>query len=252
MIRTLIVDDEPIARRGIRGLLKGEVDVEIVGEAGDGVQALEEIESKHPDLVFLDVQMPGLDGFEVVEEIGATRMPAVVFVTAFDEFALRAFSVHALDYLLKPVKKDQFRAAVDRARAVLEFSRRKDLGRRLDGLVAEINSGKKFVERFLLRSAGRLTIVRVDDIDWLESDGDYVRVHAHGKKNLLRIRISEIESKLNPAQFIRIHRSTIVAIDRVVEMKPATNGDYLVRLTDGTQLNLSRTYRERVFAHLQH
>jgi len=250
-IRTLIVDDEPVARRGLRAMLKAAPDIEIIGESVDGLQAIEEISTKTPDLVFLDIQMPEVDGFGVIETLGLTQRPFFIFVTAYDDFALRAFRVHALDYLLKPVKAKLLQSALDHARQMLARNVKKENDPRVTALLHDFSAAKRYVERLVIKSTGNVMILKVDEVDWFEAYGDYVRIHRHGKKELLREKISELERRLDPAHFLRIHRSAIVKIDSIKEMQPLTNGDYAVILRDGASLALSRTYREKFFAHLQ-
>lgn len=246
-IRALIVDDEPLAREGIRQLLAGNPEIEIVGEAGDGVQAVGLIQSTNPDLVFLDIQMPGLDGFGVVREIGPERVPAVVFVTAFDEFALRAFEVHAIDYLLKPIDPDRFAAALNR---VLENVGRHSSATRqkLLRLLEQVTASNEYVQRLAVKSSGKISFVNIHDVDWIQANGDYVWIHANGKKSLVREKIGELHDKLNPRHFARIHRSTIVNIDRIKHLEAMFYGDYMVHLHDGTKLTLSRSYRGKLFS----
>lgn len=251
MIRTLIIDDEPIARQGLRALLQSEPDVEIIGECGDGLQAVEEIETHSPDLVLLDIQMPELDGFGVIEALGRRPAPIFIFITAFDEFALRAFAAHALDYLLKPVKAEAFRFALQRARALLQSEQRAGFEQKLAALLHDRPRREKYLERFVVKSMGRVDLIKVEEVDWLEAEGDYVGLHYHGKKHLLRAKIGALEGQLNPGQFVRIHRSTIVRLDALKTMHASTNGDYVVFLKNGAQLNLSRNYREKVFAQIQ-
>jgi two-component system LytT family response regulator len=253
LFSALIIDDEPLARKGIRSLLKNEADIEIAGECADGLEAVEAIQDKQPDLVFLDVQMPGLDGFGVIEAIGVGNMPVIVFVTAYDLHALRAFQVHAIDYLLKPLNADRFREALDRARRMATTSRPGDLGTRMLNLLKSVRPrGERYTERFVIRSLGRVTVVPVGEVDWIQAEGDYVELHSlHGKKHLLREKISVLEENLDPSVFIRIHRSSIVRIDRIRELRPHFNGDHAVYLQDGTRLSLSRTYRKRAFRSLE-
>mgnify|MGYP001228223665 CR=1 FL=1 len=249
----LIIDDEPLARKGIRSLLKSERDIEIAGECADGLEAVEAIQDKRPDLVFLDIQMPGLDGFGVIEAIGVERMPVIVFVTAYDLHALKAFQVHAIDYLLKPLNPERFREALERARRMATTSRPGDLGARILDLLQSVRpTGERYTERFVIRSLGRVTVVPVTDVEWIQAEGDYVELRTpHGRKYLLRGKISALEEHLDPSLFIRIHRSTLVRIDRIRELRPHFNGDHAVYLQDGTRLSLSRTYRERVFRSLE-
>lgn len=249
-IRTLVVDDEPLARERVLSLLQQEADVEVIGECSDGGQAVSAIQQHSPDLVFLDVQMPVCDGFDVIRSIGADRMPTVVFVTAYDEYALQAFEVHAMDYLLKPFGKDRFQQTLRHAREALERRRAGDLGRRLLALVhgarAEPPPGPPQVERLVVKSGGRVFFLRTDDIDWVEAAGNYVRLHLGTESHLFRETMNRMESRLDPRRFARIHRSRIVNTERIKEMQPWFNGDHIVILRNGTRLTLSRGYRDRV------
>jgi len=246
-IRVIIVDDEPIARRGLRNLLKHEKDMEIIAECGDGMEAAQQIVAQHPDIVFLDIQMPELDGFGVVEAVGPEHLPLVIFVTAYDEYALKAFRVHAVDYLLKPVKPDQFREALDHVRTVLESKKRAPFEKSIRNVLEDITPRRRALDRFVIRSLRNITFVDARDVDWIEAYGDYVRLHVGQRKHVLRQTMSELEHSLEPSLFIRIHRSAIVQIGKIKEMVPQTNGDYSVLLHTGERLMLSRTYRARAF-----
>lgn len=250
-IRALIVDDEPLARDGVRLHLESQTDIEIVGEAVDGDNAVEMINELRPDLVFLDVQMPGLDGFGVIEAVGVDAMPAVVFTTAYDEFALRAFDANAVDYVLKPFDGDRLRRALDQARTQIRGRRRSEIEERLIGLLAELHGKGQYLERIIVRSGGRILILRTDDVDWLEAASNYVRIHAGGREYLLRETMTNLETRLDPAQFVRIHRSTIVRLNRIKELEPLFQGDYVLILEDGTRLTSSRGYRDRLQELLQ-
>jgi two-component system LytT family response regulator len=252
--RTLIVDDEPLARRRIRGLLDGRDTIETVGECGDGVSAVEELRDKKPDLLFLDIQMPDLDGFGVIEEVGPENMPVVVFVTAFEEYALEAFSVSALDYLLKPFEDERFNLALERALLQLRQRRSGELCERLaclvDGRRAEVEKPAPEPEpplrRLAIHKKGRIFFVPVADVDWVEAAGSYVRIHAGSRSHLVRDSIKRLEGVLDGADFVRIHRSTMVRADRIQELRPLFHGEYEVRLSTGAKLKLSRGYRERL------
>jgi two-component system LytT family response regulator len=245
-IRTLVVDDEPIARERILSLLQQENDVEVIGQCADGVQAVSAIQQQSPDLVFLDVQMPGCDGFGVIQNIGADRMPTVVFVTAYDEYALRAFEVHALDYLLKPFGKDRFQETLKHARESLERRRAGDLGRRLLALVHDLKPEQQRLDRLVVKSGGRVFFLRTDEIDWIEAAGNYVRLHLGEESHLFRETMNGMESRLDGRRFVRIHRSRIVNTERIKELQPWFNGEYVVILRNGTRLTLSRGYREKL------
>ena len=246
MIRTMVVDDEPMARDRIVGLLGHEHDVEIVGECADGVQAVSAIGQQHPDLVFLDVQMPACDGFGVVGQLGPDQIPAVVFVTAYDEYALKAFEVHAIDYLLKPFSRDRFAHTLQHAREHLERRRTGELARRLMPLVERIAPEPRQLDRLIIKSGGRVFFLRTADLDWIEAAGNYVRLHVGSESHLFRETMNNIEGQLDDRQFIRIHRSRIVNTDRVKEMQPSFGGDYVAVLQNGTRLTLSRGYREKL------
>ncbi|MEK6335932.1 MAG: LytTR family DNA-binding domain-containing protein [Acidobacteriota bacterium] len=245
-IRTVIVDDEPLARRGIRAQLKNEKDIEIISECRNGHEAVKAIESQAPDLVFLDVQMPELNGFQVVEGIGVERMPAVIFVTAYDRYALRAFEVHALDYLLKPFDDERFATALERARRHINQKNIDDLSRRLQGLLDDLQSSRKYVERLVVKSAGRIFFLSVAEIDWIEAADNYVRLHAGRESHLLRETMNSLEKKLDPEQFLRVHRSRIVNARKIKELQPLFRGEYDIMLRDGTRVESGRGYRERI------
>jgi two-component system LytT family response regulator len=245
-IRTLVVDDEPLARERVMSLLQQEVDVEVVGECSDGSEAVSAIQEHSPDLIFLDVQMPGCDGFQVIRNIGADRMPSVIFVTAYDEYALQAFEVHALDYLLKPFSKDRFLQTLHHAREAIEHRRAGELGRRLLALVHDVKPEPQRVERLVVKSGGRVFFLRTDEIDWIEAAGNYVRLHLGSESHLFRETMNRMEARLDSRRFSRIHRSRIVNTERIKELQPWFNGDYVVILRGGTRLTLSRGYREKL------
>ena len=243
MIRVLIVDDEPIARRGIRQQLRGEADLEVIGEYGDGAAAIDAITELAPDLVFLDIQMPEVGGFDVVEAIGVARMPAVVFVTAYDEHALRAFDVHAVDYVLKPIDRHRFRTAVERARRRLAHAPGQ-LDRRIAAALGELGRpAHDYAKRLAIKGDGRVILVDVDEVDRLEAAGNYVEVHSGARHHLVRETMASLEARLDPARFVRVSRSSIVNADRVRELQPMFNGDFVVVLRDGTKVAGSRRYR---------
>ncbi len=244
-IRALIVDDEPLARERIRTLLRKEPDIEVIAECGDGSRAVTAIEKHRPDLVFLDVQMPEADGFDVLEAIGAEQMPAVIFVTAYDKYALRAFEVNALDYLLKPFDRARFRESLERARQQLRRARDGEVSERLLALLGSIRARQQHRERLVVREGGRIFFLRAEEIDWIEAAGNYLRLHAARQSHLIRETMAGIEAQLDPAKFTRIHRSTIVNLDRVRELLPGPHGDSTLLLRDGTRLTLSRTFRAR-------
>jgi len=232
-IRTLVVDDEPVARARMLALLQGEPDIEIIGECESGPDAVSAIEQASPDLVFLDIQMPQMDGLQLTRALG-DRMPAVVFVTAYDEYALRAFEVHALDYLLKPFSAERFKAALTHARQHL--SKRRTTGAR--------EAAPERRDRLVIKSSGRIYFVRTQEIDWCEAAGNYVRLHVGAQTHLVRGTMAYLESQLDAGQFVRVHRSTIVNVDRIQELRSSFNGEYIILLHDKTRLTLSRGYRD--------
>jgi two-component system LytT family response regulator len=254
--RVLIVDDEPTARRGIRLLLDQCDGTTIVGEAASGDEAIKDIVELKPDLVFLDVQMPGPNGFEVIQRVGPAGAPAVIFVTAYDEYALRAFEVNAVDYLLKPYEDERFFAAVGRAQAALRQRRNERGDERLARLLAFVEkhgpadavdeNAEALADRILVKSSGEIIFLKPDEIDWIEAEGDYMVFHVGGKTHLMRETMARLEARLDGKRFVRIHRSTIVNIDRVRKLSPAFLGEYAVVLQDGTKLRLSRGYQERL------
>lgn len=276
-IRTMVVDDEPAARRGIVLLLERDPDILVVGEASSGAEAVRKIKAERPDLVFLDVQMPEMNGFKVLEALGA-QPPAVIFVTAFDQHALQAFEVNAVDYLLKPFEDDRFWTALRRAKSELVRRQTDALSEKLSHLLqhlqasvapgapadansvahaapppasrsaTEPSSAQESItrERILLRSGGEIYFVKAEDIDWIEAEGDYMKFHAAGRVHMLRETMANLEERLDAKRFIRIHRSTIVNIDRVTKLSPSFAGEYAVILHDGTKLRLSRGYHDRL------
>jgi two-component system LytT family response regulator len=245
MIRTLIVDDEPLARERVWRFLRDDTEIEVIGECANGDDAVGAILSERPDLVFLDIQMPGKTGFEVVESIGDSAAPAFVFVTAYDQFALQAFEVHALDYLLKPFNRDRFGRTVARAKAEFAARSQGTLDARIVSLIAGLRNEKRYLERLVVKTTGRVFFLRTEEIDWIEAAGNYLKLHAGRDGHLIRETMNSIESKLDPDKFLRIHRSTIVNIDRIKELQPMFSGDYTVILRNGRELTLSRNYRER-------
>jgi two-component system, LytTR family, response regulator len=246
VIRVLIVDDEPLARERIRDLLERDPEVIVVGECSDGDEAVAAIRERGPDVVFLDVQMPERGGFEVVEAIGVDSLPAVVFVTAYDQYALRAFEVCAIDYLLKPFDEDRFARTLARAKAQARGARSDDVERRVLALVEEVRTRTRHLDRLMIKSGGHFVFLKTEEIDWIEAEGNYVRLHVGDASHLLRETVAGLDAQLDPAQFLRVHRSTIVNLDRVREIQPLFHGEHRVVLKDGTKLTLSRGYRDRL------
>lgn len=247
-IRALLVDDESLARAKIRKFLETETDIEIVAECANGQETLEVLRKQPVDLLFLDIQMPGLSGFDVLEKLNAEQMPVIIFITAYDQYALKAFEFHALDYLLKPFDRERFSRSLSRAR---EHIRRRESGRiseRLLALLEDLQGKPKPLERLVTKSNGRIFFLRTEEIDWIEAEGNYVRLHVGNESHLLRETMLGLEAKLDPQMFVRIHRSTMVNLERIRELQPWFRGDYVVILKDGKQLTLSRGYRDRLEA----
>jgi len=256
-IRALIVDDEPLARRGISQLLEAYADIEVVGECRNGREALAAMDTLAPDLVFLDVQMPELDGFDVVRTRGAARMPHVIFVTAYDEFAVRAFETHALDYLVKPVNEARFATALDRVRERMRFAEALDLTRRIGDLLgahdkrgdADVAARAATVlptRRLVVPTATGDLVLDVEEIDWIQADDYYAAIHARGKRHLIRESLASLEQRLDPERFVRVHRSAIVRLANVRELRSAAAGESVLVLRDGTRVPVSRRRREQV------
>jgi two-component system LytT family response regulator len=246
-LRTLIVDDEPLARERLCQLLGEEPDIEIMGECSDGAEALEVIRQQRPDLVLLDVQMPELDGFGLLAALDQEQLPAIIFVTAYDQFALRAFEVHALDYLLKPFDQERFRSALNRARAWLERRGGGTIDDRLSALLADLKGAAARVQdRLAVKSGGRVILLKLEEIDWIEAADNYVNLHVGRESHMLRETMNSLEQRLHSGQFLRISRSSIVNLDRVRELQPLFHGEYSVILKDGTRLTLSRGYRDKL------
>lgn len=245
-IRVLLVDDETLAREMVREMLRDDPDVEIVGECVNGREAVATIRRTQPDLIFLDVQMPEVGGFEVLEALERSLIPNVIFITAYDQYAVRAFEVHALDYLLKPFDRERFTTSWERAKAHILRERNGGVDQRILALLQELKAGTRYLERLVIKSGGRIYFLETSEIDWIEAEGNYVSVHTGKKAHLLRETISSLESQLDPKKFVRIHRSSIVRIDRIQELQPWFHGEYRVILNSGTQLTLSRKYREKL------
>ncbi len=250
MIRALIVDDEPVARAYIRDLLEEDRAVKITGEAADGPGAVETALAQNPDLIFLDIQMPGMDGFEVLEHIRRVFHPHFIFVTAYDKYALKAFEVNAVDYLLKPFERTRFQKSLERAKEIILAGRDREFDKRLDDLVKNLERGKKITKRLLVKSRGRIYFVRADDIQHIEAAGNYVILYVGGNEHLIRETLYAMETQLDPGKFVRIHRSFIVNIEFIRELQPQPSGDYVCLMADGRKLILSRTYKNNLLDRL--
>jgi two-component system LytT family response regulator len=267
-VRVLIVDDEPLAREGIRLLLERDPEIEVVGECADGAEAVRAALEHEPDLLLLDVQMPEMDGFQVLRALPEEQLPVVIFITAYDHYALKAFEVHALDYLLKPFDDERFERALARAKAQLRRDQIGELSRNLaallgayDAMQARVGGAvtragpaatSSYLSRLVVKSGGRIVFLDAADVDWIEAADYYVRLHTGGKTHLLRESMAALEAKLDPARFARIHRSAIVNLDRVRELQPWFRGQHAVILKDGTRLTLSRSLRSRLEELLGH
>jgi two-component system LytT family response regulator len=244
-LTALIVDDEPLAREGLAMLLSRDSDIRIY-EAKDGREAVAAIHSLHPELVFLDVQMPEMDGFSVVREVGAEHLPAIVFVTAHDKYAIHAFEVNAIDYLLKPVTEERFARTLERVKARLAGSPADGTSRQILSLLETIASPRRYLKRLAVRSAGKTIFVDIDEVDWIEAAENYVHLHAGTAGHLLHMTMNNLEKSLDPETFMRIHRSLIVNIRRIKELQVALHGEYVVTLHNGVRLQSGRVYNERL------
>jgi len=245
-MRVVIVDDEPIAREGVRTQLLREPEVEIVAECGDGLEAVEAIRELLPDLVFLDVQMPGMEGFEVVQTIGVEAMPAVVFVTAYDKYALQAFEVNAVDYLLKPFDSERFQKAFQRARLEIQRKTAETINQKLVALLESMRPQHRYLERLVVKSGGRIFFLPVSEIDWIESADNYVNLHSGRESHLIRETLTSLETKLNPEEFLRIRHSAIVNVRKIKELHPLFKGEYEIVLHNGVKLTSSRRYKHKL------
>jgi two-component system LytT family response regulator len=243
-IRALIVDDEPLARKRIRRFLTEEPDMSVIDECGTGREAIQAIEEKPTDLLFLDIQMPGISGFEVIQSISAERMPFVIFITAYDQHALKAFEVHALDYLLKPFKQDRFQKALERARVQLAKRGDGESDPGLAALIRKLRADQVFLNRFMIKSSNRVVFVKTSEVDWIESAANYALLHVGEKTHLVRETMQALETKLCPRTFQRISRSAIVNLERVKELQPMGKGQYVIILNNGKQLTMTRGIRD--------
>ena len=243
-IRALVVDDEPLARRAIQRFLGKHTGVDVVDECGDGESAVRTIRERKPDLVFLDIQMPEMDGFEVLSEVGVKEMPVTIFVTAYDRYALRAFDANAIDYLLKPVRKERFERALTRAKRRIAGELKNDEVHRIISSLERFAAAPTYPDRLAISKNGRLLFVATKDIDWIQAEGNYVRLHVGNREHEFRETLVSLEERLNPAQFLRIHRSTIVNIERIKEVQAWFHGHHRVLLENGTELRMSRYQRD--------
>ncbi len=257
-IRVLIVDDEPLARKRIRDLLAERDEFEIIGECSNGKNAIKEIEKNVADLVFLDIQMQDMDGFEVLEKLETDSLPTIIFATAYDKYALRAFEVHAVDYLLKPFDDERFEETLNHVHKQIKKDQIEGLSEKLASLLSDFNKSKDkkesekanknktqtYQKRLVIKSTGKISFIEIEDIDWIGAEGSYVSLNINGKSHLMRGTLKKLEEMLNPEQFLRIHRSTIINVSAVQELKPHFHGEYVVILKNGKRLKLSRSYRE--------
>lgn len=247
-LRGLIIDDEPFARELLAEMLQSHPDIHVAGEFGSGTQALEAIRSHRPDIIFLDVQMPGLDGFELLQALGTDEVPEVIFVTAYDYYALRAFEVHALDYLLKPFDEERLGRALARARVHLRRPDRQLHSRQIVALLEQLSARAKYASRLVIKKGQRTFLQPVEEIDWLEADGKYVKVHVGEKHHSIRERMKQLEELLDPEHFLRISRSAIVNLDRIREIQPWFHGDLVVIMKTGAEVISTRGYRDALKA----
>ncbi|HKJ34092.1 MAG TPA: LytTR family DNA-binding domain-containing protein [Balneolales bacterium] len=245
MYNVLIVDDESHARERLKKYIKSDSELKVAGECSNGVEAVESISKQQPDIVFLDVQMPKMDGLGVIETVGAENMPVVIFVTAYDRFAIQAFKVNAMDYVLKPVAKDRFIESINRAKNSIQNRKNGELNRRLLNLLEEMKPQKQYIDRIMVKSSDRMYLIKTEDIDWIEADDNYVKLHVGPKYHLLRQTMKSLEDTLDPDIFLRIHRSVIVNMDRIKEIQQWFNNEYTVILKDGTELTMSRGYKDK-------
>ncbi len=248
MTSAIIVDDEPLARERIRSLIEERGDIEIIGECKDGKEAVAALLDERPDLVFLDIQMPEMDGFEVIAAIDDEHLPAIIFITAFDEYAIRAFEVNAIDYLLKPINTARFEKAVSRAIDRLGWREKKESDKTVRDFIERLQLERGYTARFVVRNQSKLYFVRASDVDWIDSAGNYARLHASGKEHLVRETLKSMESRLNPDIFVRVHRSAIINVERIASVEPHFHGEYVVTMADGAKLTTSRTHSGRLRA----
>ena len=244
----MIVDDEPLARKYIREMIAAESDIEIVGEAGNGKAALRLISKFKPDLLYLDIQMPGMDGFNLLQHLDSGDMPVIIFTTAYEEYAIRAFEVHAIDYLLKPFDRPRFERSLEHARELLSESTSRDVeSTQLTELIKVIKEKPKYIERLLVKRNGRIVFLHMNQIDWIKADDKYLHLIGDNKRHMIRQTLASIKSQLDPSKFVQINRSVIVNVDSIRELHSMFNGDYDVEMQDDSKFPLSRNHRSALF-----
>lgn len=243
-IRTVVVDDEPLACKRLEKLLKEDEEIELISLCANGEEAIKQINEEQPDLVFLDIQMPEINGFDVLQNIDQEKIPLIIFVTAYDEYALKAFEVHALDYLMKPFKKERFFESLNRAKKALKKNNRAVINNKIENLLEFLKPARGSLSRILVKSSGRYFFLKTTDIDWIESAGNYVRIHSGGNNYLIRETMINMEKKLDSDTFFRIHRSTIINVNKVKELEQWFHGDYQVIMYNEEKLTMSRNYKE--------
>ncbi|MDD8016977.1 MAG: LytTR family DNA-binding domain-containing protein [Bacteroidota bacterium] len=245
MIRAIIVDDEPLAREKVELFVRDEADIEVVAVCGNGPDAVEAYHKYKPNLFFLDIQMPQMNGFDVLQQLTTNPFPAIIFITAFDEFALRAFEFHALDYLLKPFNQERFRFAVNRAREILTSTSQSEISmEQIKVLLDAYQKKSVLMERLIVKTNGKIIFLKVNEIEWLEAAGNYIKLHVWNEEHLIRDTMNSIETQLDPGKFVRIHRSTIVNVEQIKEMVPWFNGEYKITLKSNAQVFLSRGFKD--------
>src|SRR5215216_1356488 len=246
-IGALIADDETLARKFIRRILRDDHDIEIVGECSNGTETVAMIRKHNPDVVFLDVQMPEMDGFAVLESIGVDQLPEIIFTTAYEQYAIRAFDLHALDYLLKPFDQARFKDAIKHAKERFRSQHHKDGRLQMRALLESIKNKPQYLDRLVIKAGGRITFLSTDEINWIEADDKYVHLHTGKINPMVRQTLSAIETQLDPRKFRRVHRSAIVNVERIKELQPLFSGEHSILLDDGTKLTLSRNYKDKLF-----
>jgi two-component system LytT family response regulator len=246
-IRAVIADDEALARKFIRRMLRDDHEVEIVGECSNGKEAVTMIKKQNPDVVFLDVQMPEMDGFAVLESIRVDQLPEIIFTTAYEQYAIRAFELHALDYLLKPFDQARFKDAIKHAKERLRSRDQKDGRLQMNALLESIKNKPQYLDRLVIKAGGRITFLSTNEINWIEADDKYVHLHTGKISPMVRQTLNAMETQLDPRKFRRIHRSAIVNVERIKELQPLFSGEHSILLEDGTKLTLSRSYKDKLF-----